>query len=87
MTTIAKKEAREREKCTNCLRYSSVVMANDDIQFEAREAAWTAGPSVDCHKHWAHFLQGAEQGCALAQACATGALKHEHRWQNARAAL
>ena len=74
MMTSAKKEALQREKCTNGLHYSAVVMANDDVQFEARAAAWTAGPSLDCHKHWAHFLRGAESGCALAQACATGAL-------------
>ena len=67
-------EAREREKCTNGLRYSAVVMEHDDIQFDARAAAWTAGPSVDSHKHRVHFHRGPGQGCALAQPCAAGAL-------------
>ena len=67
MMTSAKKEALEREKCTDGLHYSAVIMANGDVQFEARAAAW------------AHFLRIAEQGCALVQACATGALMKDEQ--------
>ena len=68
MTTSAEKEAREREKCTNGLHNSSVVTASDDIQFEARVAAWTAGPSVG------------RAGLRVGPGVCYRSPQHEHRW-------
>ena len=51
MASSAKKGARDREKCTNGLHHSVVVMANDAVEFEVGAAAWIAGPSVACRKH------------------------------------
>ena len=80
MATIAKKEAREREKCMNSLRYSAVVMAIDDIQFEA-SGRLDSGTFSRVSQALGTFSSSSTAGARV------GPGVRAHRWQDAWALL
>ena len=70
----AERERRARDRCANSLHLVAAILANEDIQFEAKLASMVSQGQIDWHKKWSSSLNSDTAGAEFASLSAKGKL-------------
>eukprot|EP00971_Amphidinium_carterae_P046584 917635-Amphidinium_carterae.1 len=72
MQETVEKENLSRDKMANGLHLAATILADADIQTDARIVGYLTKPHHALHSHWAHFLSSTGAGLDLALSLASG---------------